>query len=316
MVCAVGDKGGRARWRASGDQAERKRLRRALLDEAKRAGVTVPRGLPDDKVRDLINAASYEPVGEYPLPVAPVPVVVEPAPAPARGPAPAPLSRGWHEQREAEFEQQHPLKEGPPRPGRPTLDEIRQAHVDAVRAQGGDATKWDGSPVMIAALRRHLPPGYAKAEVDAALVDMSSRGGNGVVLFPESNQKALLNVHRDGALRMGNQDKHLIWLTPYDLPGKPRTTLHAVWATYSKLAGEPGRPVRLSALRSALPDVSRDDMNTVLRWLTYNDQRVRLEPEPFRHRISAADREAALQLGGEPRHTILIGARLNQTGGA
>lgn len=54
MVCSVGDSSGRARWRADGDQADRKRARRALLAEAKRAGVKVPRGLADDKVRDLI----------------------------------------------------------------------------------------------------------------------------------------------------------------------------------------------------------------------------------------------------------------------
>jgi hypothetical protein len=64
MVCSVGPAGGRARWRADGaaaDQAARKRGRRALLADAKRAGVTVPRGLPDDKVRALIAQATAPP---------------------------------------------------------------------------------------------------------------------------------------------------------------------------------------------------------------------------------------------------------------
>jgi hypothetical protein len=61
MVCSVGPSGGRARWRADGadaDQSARRRARRALLADAKRAGVSVPRGLPDDKVRAMIAQAA------------------------------------------------------------------------------------------------------------------------------------------------------------------------------------------------------------------------------------------------------------------
>jgi hypothetical protein len=59
MVCSVRD-GDRARWRSTGgtDQANAKADRRRLLRDAKRAGVTVPRGMPGDDVRRLIAEAA------------------------------------------------------------------------------------------------------------------------------------------------------------------------------------------------------------------------------------------------------------------
>jgi hypothetical protein len=158
MVCSVGPAGGRARWRADGataDQAARKRGRRALLADAKRAGVTVPRGLPDDKVRALIAQATATP------------------------PA-APATVG---------------------------DRVQQAVRDL--AAPGDL-------VSLAVLRDRLPD-VARADVDAALLDLDRSGR--VQLEPDPDRRNLTDRAKAAAVRLGGEDMHLVFARQQTRPG-------------------------------------------------------------------------------------------------
>ncbi|MEV4539152.1 hypothetical protein AB0J82_35805 [Asanoa sp. NPDC049518] len=64
-----------------------------------------------------------------------------------------------------------------------------------------------GELVSLAALRPRLT-GTERSGVDAALVALSSAPD--VRIIPESNQKTLSAAQRDAAVRIGNQDRHLI----------------------------------------------------------------------------------------------------------
>ena len=64
-----------------------------------------------------------------------------------------------------------------------------------------------GDYIMLASLRDGLADA-ARAEVDAALVALERAPE--VNLIPESNQKVLTAAERAAAVRIGNQDKHLI----------------------------------------------------------------------------------------------------------
>ena len=79
-------------------------------------------------------------------------------------------------------------------------------------------------------------------------------------------------------------------------------------AAYLELAGAPGEWVDLTALRPLLADVSKAALDKALtRMLDASD--VRLEPEPFGHRVGAKERGAAVHIGGEDRHKLAIGRR-------
>ncbi|XVU22771.1 hypothetical protein ACQPZJ_36685 [Actinoplanes sp. CA-054009] len=105
-------------------------------------------------------------------------------------------------------------------------------------------------------------------------------------LVAQQNDKAGAPVAGNGA-------------APADLDGRIR-------ATYAKLAAAPGEWVDLTALRPLLADVSKADLDKALtRMLDASD--VRLEPEPFGHRVGAEERRAAVHIGGEDRHKLAIG---------
>ena len=88
---------------------------------------------------------------------------------------------------------------------------------------------------------------------------------------------------------------------PVDLDGRIRDA-------YTKLAGGPGKWVSLTALRPLVGDVSKSELDKALvAMLDAPD--VRLEPEPFGHRIGAEERSAAVHIGGEDRHKLAIGRR-------
>jgi hypothetical protein len=88
---------------------------------------------------------------------------------------------------------------------------------------------------------------------------------------------------------------------PVDLDGRIRSA-------YGKLASTPGAWVDLTALRGQLADVPKADLDRALRAMLRDDD-VRLEPEPFGHRVGDAERQAAVHIGGEDRHKLAIGSR-------
>lgn len=78
-------------------------------------------------------------------------------------------------------------------------------------------------------------------------------------------------------------------------------------AAYAQLAA-PGTWVALTAIRPLFTDVPKSELDRALvRLLAAPD--VRLEPEPFGHRIGAQERQAAVHIGGEDRHKLAIGLR-------
>ena len=88
---------------------------------------------------------------------------------------------------------------------------------------------------------------------------------------------------------------------PADLDGRIR-------AAYTKLAATPGDYVNLTDLRPLIDDVSKADLDKALIRL-HDASDVRIEPEPFGHRIGPAERSAAVHIGGEDRHKLAIGLR-------
>jgi hypothetical protein len=88
----------------------------------------------------------------------------------------------------------------------------------------------------------------------------------------------------------------------------PRDLDRRIRDAYGELASTPGTWVNLTALRGQLADVPKADLDRALKALLRDDD-VRLEPEPFGHRVGAAEREAAVHIGGEDRHKLAIGSR-------
>jgi hypothetical protein len=76
---------------------------------------------------------------------------------------------------------------------------VRKAYAEIAPAAGA----W----VTLANLRNRLPE-FAKGDVDLALRRLNSAPD--IQLVPESNQKTLSAAERAGAVRIGNEDKHLI----------------------------------------------------------------------------------------------------------
>lgn len=79
-------------------------------------------------------------------------------------------------------------------------------------------------------------------------------------------------------------------------------------AAYRELAGGQGEWVGLTALRRLFGDVSKADLDRALTAMLVAKD-VRLEPEPFGHRVGPEERKAAVRIGGEDRHKLAIGLR-------
>lgn len=73
---------------------------------------------------------------------------------------------------------------------------------------------------------------------------------------------------------------------------------------YRKLA-KPGFSVRLARVRQELPTVSRDELDRTLRRMAKLDG-VQIEPEANQTVLTQADRDAAIKIGGEDSHVIVI----------
>ena len=81
-------------------------------------------------------------------------------------------------------------------------DQIRKAYDELAAAPG--------AYLMLADLRAALP-GADRASVDAALLRMDH--AKSIILIPESNQKVLTAGQNAAAIRIGNQDMHLLAVT-------------------------------------------------------------------------------------------------------
>jgi hypothetical protein len=92
-----------------------------------------------------------------------------------------------------------------------------------------------------------------------------------------------------------------------DEPTVPHVdTADRIRAAYAALAAAPGSWVSLTRLRHAVADIPRADLDAALLRLVL-EREVRLNPEFDQKTLTAADRAAALRMGGTDVHLISIG---------
>jgi hypothetical protein len=90
-------------------------------------------------------------------------------------------------------------------------------------------------------------------------------------------------------------------------PAAPAADLGArVRDAYGHLASGPGVYVGLVELRQELADVGRDELDDTLRSLE-RETDVGIVPESNQKVLTTADRDAALWIGGEHKHYLVIG---------
>jgi hypothetical protein len=188
-------------------------------------------------------------------------------------------------------------------PPPPPADRIREIY-DELAAQPGDL-------VSLAQLRDRLPD-LSREDLDAVLLDMDRR--REVQLEPDPHRIALTERAKDAAIPLGGEDMHLITVNPgpsgmdaatEQVTKPPVAAGDQIRNVYTDLAGSDGRWIDLTEVRTRLSDLPRAEVDAALRDLI-RDDRVRLEPEPFGHRIGPAERDAAIHIGGEDRHKLWI----------
>lgn len=81
-----------------------------------------------------------------------------------------------------------------------------------------------------------------------------------------------------------------------------------VRVAYSELAGEPGTWVSLTRLRPLLGDVSRAEVDDMLRRMNRMPD-VNIVPESNQKTLTQQDREAAVTIGDQDKHLLSIGVR-------
>lgn len=102
----------------------------------------------------------------------------------------------------------------------------------------------------------------------------------------DQDLKAFLHPHEDGDRFAGDVSE---WIE----------------SAYESLVGRPGGWVSLTRLRSALARVPRAEMDDALRQLSRRPE-VYLIPEANQKILTAEDRAAAVDLGGEAKHLLSI----------
>jgi hypothetical protein len=100
------------------------------------------------------------------------------------------------------------------------------------------------------------------------------------------------------------------FLEPQAKPGvddvaDPRPADDRLRASYGELASRPGAWVGLARLRKALPDVAREEFDDALLRLDLLPQ-VSLIAEVNQKALTAADRAAAIHVGGDDKHLLSI----------
>ena|ERR1700761_908734 len=78
-----------------------------------------------------------------------------------------------------------------------------------------------------------------------------------------------------------------------------------VMEAYRDLAAEPGEFVKLRKLRDRLSVIARPDLDSALERM-YRAQRVNLVPQSNQQALTDADRQSALRVGGEFKHSLSV----------
>jgi hypothetical protein len=87
-------------------------------------------------------------------------------------------------------------------------------------------------------------------------------------------------------------------------PTEPVTSKKII-TVYHQLAEKQGDWVRLAEVRPLLNGATRADVDKVLKDMSKAGQ-AHLAPDPDRKSLTAADREAAIRIGGEDNHLLVI----------
>ncbi len=188
---------------------------------------------------------------------------------------------------------------------------VRAAYSAVLRRKAdGGRNRWVG----LADLRAELGDDLDRKEVDAALFRLSvDRSGFGANIVPESNQKTLTATDRTAAVRIGDQDKHVISIDdpsprplPAAAPKAPKVSdaevEDRIRAAYFARTQRPGMSVSLADIRQDLGDVDRAQVDDVLKRMNRTNHVSLSEgvnPTP-------AQRDAAAEVGGLPKHDIVI----------
>lgn len=174
-----------------------------------------------------------------------------------------------------------------------------------LRAAYDELAAEPGSLVMLSRLRARLGD-VPREELDRVLLDLE--GKRIIHLEPESNQKVLTQADRDAALRLGPQDVHAVKF----LPGQQSTASPAerhvrqVRAAYDEMAAGPGEWVSIADIRARFPNMSREDMDALLRDLEQRPD-VNIVPQSNVRALSERTRSAAVRIGGQEKHFIAMG---------
>lgn len=113
---------------------------------------------------------------------------------------------------------------------------------------------------------------------------------------PETHPSDEVSTPSKGAAVTGDGDQ---------AHGEPGRVEDLIRAAYLRLAEKPGALVSLARLRGGLRDLTRDDLDRVLRAMDRRRE-IQLEPDPNRKVLTQATRDAAVVIGGEDKHLIAI----------
>jgi|tagenome__1003787_1003787.scaffolds.fasta_scaffold20847649_2 hypothetical protein len=107
----------------------------------------------------------------------------------------------------------------------------------------------------------------------------------------------------DRYLRRTNQDLREVFQPPVEVTRDKLEPM--IRAAYSALARDPGDFVRLVDLRSRLDGAAREDVDDVFLEMSRN-RRAHFAPDSNTKMLTAADHAAAVRIGGEDNHLIVI----------
>lgn len=155
---------------------------------------------------------------------------------------------------------------------------------------------------------RKVGRAYAHELTDAGWDWCATRLSDGPQSRPSSMEGALYAVLGGLARYLEYSEQSLADVfqqRDLEAPEEPGDIAELIRAAYLRLAGEPGKFVKLRELRAELSGVPRSELDPSLEGM-YRAQQVNLVPQSNQQALTQADRESALRIGGEFKHMISI----------
>jgi hypothetical protein len=208
------------------------------------------------------------------------------------------------------------------------IHEIRRRIIKAYADAIAEGSQDQGDFVSLSRIRPKLAD-IERSAVDEQLKELA-RGPSSVNIVPESNQKTLTRAQRDASLVIGDQDKHLISMSPQealrhlpgpDVPHAPSVSaptadvnlLRDLRRALDEIKHEPGKHefVSLADLRQALGQYSRQEQDAAFRQFEKTLQTTLL-PQANQRALTARQHEAALPVGGVDQHALVVNDEVRQ----